>query len=68
MKRIAVFGGSFDPIHIGHLALANWFLLMEQSAIDHILLLPTVHNPLKDNGSPLSNNPSAAIGAFSAPE
>lgn len=49
MKRIAVFGGSFDPIHIGHLALANWFLLMEQPAIDHILLLPTVHNPLKEN-------------------
>ena len=46
-KRIktGIFGGSFNPIHIGHLALANY--LCEFGELDEIWFLVSPHNPLK---------------------
>ena len=46
MKRIGVFSGSFNPIHIGHLALANW--ICEYAELDEIWFLVTPQSPLKD--------------------
>jgi len=46
MKKIGVFSGSFNPIHIGHLALANW--LCEYVELDEIWFIVTPLNPLKD--------------------
>ena len=46
MKKIGVFSGSFNPIHIGHLALANW--LCEYVDLDEIWFLVTPQSPLKD--------------------
>ncbi|MDR2231617.1 MAG: nicotinate-nucleotide adenylyltransferase [Tannerella sp.] len=46
MKKIGIFSGSFNPIHIGHLALANW--LCEYVALDEVWFLVTPLNPLKD--------------------
>jgi nicotinate-nucleotide adenylyltransferase len=45
--RIAtgIFGGSFNPIHIGHLALANY--LCEYSSLEEIWFMVSPHNPLK---------------------
>ena len=43
--RTGIFGGSFNPIHIGHLALANY--LCEYSELDEIWFLVSPHNPLK---------------------
>ncbi len=51
MRRVAILGGTFDPIHIGHLALANWFLLNTELHLDQVLLVPTVQNPLKKKQS-----------------
>ncbi|MDD2526123.1 MAG: nicotinic acid mononucleotide adenylyltransferase, partial [Bacteroidales bacterium] len=34
MKRVAVYSGSFNPIHIGHTALANY--ICEHGDIDEI--------------------------------
>lgn len=45
MKTIGIFSGSFNPIHIGHLALANW--LCEYEALNELWFLVTPHNPLK---------------------
>jgi nicotinate-nucleotide adenylyltransferase len=45
MKKIGIFGGSFNPIHIGHLALANY--LCEYGETDEIWFLVSPHNPLK---------------------
>ena len=42
-----IFSGSFNPIHIGHLALANW--ICEFGGIDEIWFLVTPQNPLKKN-------------------
>lgn len=49
MKKIGIFPGSFNPVHIGHLALANYIL--EYSDLDEIWMMVSPHNPLKDAGS-----------------
>ena len=46
--RIGYFGGSFDPPHRGHLAVAR--LARDQFALDRVLLAPTARQPLKREG------------------
>lgn len=43
--KIGVFGGTFDPPHLGHLSLAR--ACMAQLELDEILFLPANRNPLK---------------------
>lgn len=45
MRRIGVIGGSFDPIHHGHLLLARFAL--EQIPLDEVLFIPAADQPLK---------------------
>ncbi len=45
MKRIGLFGGSFNPIHNGHISLASWML--QHSYVDEVWLLLSPKNPLK---------------------
>lgn len=45
-KKTGIYSGSFNPIHIGHLALANW--LCEFTELDELWFLITPHNPLKE--------------------
>ena len=44
--RIGIFGGSFNPIHIGHLALANY--ICEYEELDEVWFVVSPHNPLKE--------------------
>lgn len=44
-KKIGLYFGSFNPIHIGHLVIANH--LVENSDLDEIWLVVTPHNPFK---------------------
>ena len=43
--KVGIFGGSFNPIHVGHLALANY--LCEFGRLDAVWFLVTPQNPLK---------------------
>lgn len=45
MKEVALYFGSFNPIHIGHLALANW--LCEFCEIDELWFVVSPCNPFK---------------------
>lgn len=45
--RIGLFGGAFDPVHIGHLRVAESFL--KSHLIDELHLLPTAYPPHKKN-------------------
>ncbi len=45
-KKIGLYFGSFNPIHIGHLIIANHFL--EFSDLDEIWFVVSPHNPLKE--------------------
>lgn len=50
--RIAFFGGSFDPPHLGHLAIAR--AAADRLALDHVLVAPVGTQPLKSELKPAS--------------
>ncbi|WP_142784760.1 nicotinate (nicotinamide) nucleotide adenylyltransferase [Changchengzhania lutea] len=52
--KIGLFFGSFNPIHIGHLVIANH--LAEYSDLDQIWFVVTPHNPFKKKSSLLDNH------------
>lgn len=47
--RVGIFGGSFDPIHLGHLILAESCL--EQARLDEIIFMPSNMAPHKREGA-----------------
>ena len=51
MKKIAMFGGSFNPPHIGHLELAQAFI--DRLSLDKLLLIP-VFSPPHKSGSEMA--------------
>jgi nicotinate-nucleotide adenylyltransferase len=50
--RLGIFGGSFNPIHLGHLLLAESF--REHLALDRLLFVPVGRPPHKDAGDVIS--------------
>lgn len=46
--KIGIFGGSFDPIHAGHVSLAKYVL--DHTYLDEIWLMISPLNPLKPQG------------------
>jgi nicotinate-nucleotide adenylyltransferase len=50
---VGLFFGSFNPIHIGHMAMANY--LAEFCGLDEVWLVVSPHNPLKEKTSLLNN-------------
>ena len=47
MKRTGLLFGSFNPVHIGHLAIANY--IMEFAGLEGVWFILSPANPLKDS-------------------
>ena len=47
MLTTGIYGGSFNPIHVGHTALAEW--LVREGYVDELWLMVSPQNPLKVN-------------------
>lgn len=47
--RLGVFGGTFDPIHVGHLIIAEE--ARARFNLDRVVFVPALHSPLKSEGT-----------------
>lgn len=54
MKKIGLFFGSFNPIHIGHLILGNYIL--ENSDMEELWFVVSPQNPFKDKKTLLNDH------------
>jgi len=59
MAKIGLYFGSFNPIHIGHVIIANH--MVEYSDLDEIWMVVTPHNPHKNKISLLANHHRLAM-------
>ena len=50
VERVGLFGGSFDPIHLGHLILAE--AALEELDLDRIIFIPAGISPFKQDSPP----------------
>ena len=46
--RVGIFGGTFDPVHVGHLAIAN--AALESVPLDRVVFVLARRSPLKERG------------------
>lgn len=46
MAKIGIYGGSFNPVHFGHVGLAEW--VVAHTDLDEVWLMVSPNNPLKD--------------------
>lgn len=49
MAKVGIYGGSFNPVHFGHVGLAKW--VIENTDLDELWLMVSPLNPLKASNS-----------------
>ncbi|MBO4586317.1 MAG: nicotinate-nucleotide adenylyltransferase [Bacteroidales bacterium] len=54
MRRTALFFGSFNPIHVGHLIIAN--CMLQQEDVDEVWFVVSPQNPLKERATLLADH------------
>ena len=54
MKRIGLLGGSFDPVHLGHLLVAQ--AALEELGLDRLFFIPAAQSPFKPDPKPIPAN------------
>lgn len=59
MKKIGLFGGSFDPVHIGHLLVAR--AAKEELQLDKLFVIPAAQSPFKPQTTPAPATLRAAM-------
>jgi nicotinate-nucleotide adenylyltransferase len=48
--KLGLFGGSFDPVHLGHLLVAQ--AAIEESGLDRLFFIPAAQSPFKPESKP----------------
>jgi nicotinate-nucleotide adenylyltransferase len=48
--KLGIFGGSFDPVHLGHLLVAQ--AAMEELGLDRLFFIPAAQSPFKPENKP----------------
>ena len=54
LKHVGLFFGSFNPIHVGHLIIAN--SMLELTDMDEVWFVVSPHNPLKERRTLLADH------------
>src|SRR6266850_391708 len=54
MQRIGLFGGSFDPVHLGHLLVAQ--AAREELELSRLYFIPVTQSPFKPESKPTPAN------------
>lgn len=57
--KIGIYSGSFNPVHIGHIALVDY--IVSQKIVDEAWLIRSPQNPLKASNTLLSDEHRAAM-------
>ena len=52
--NVCVYSGSFNPIHNGHIALAEY--LVDRQIVDEVWVIITPQNPLKPSNNLINDN------------
>lgn len=50
MRRLGLYGGSFDPVHLGHLLVAR--AALEELGLDAVAFIPAARSPFKPSAAP----------------
>ena len=58
-QRIGILGGTFDPPHRGHLAIAR--AAMDQYGLDRVILMPSGHSYFKDHQARKVTDPAVRL-------
>lgn len=53
MKKVGLYFGTFNPIHVGHLIIANY--MADYTELDEVWMIVTPQNPLKQKSSLLAD-------------
>lgn len=54
VERIGLFGGSFDPVHLGHLLVAQ--AAREEFGVDRVFFIPAARSPFKPDSAPAEDH------------
>jgi nicotinate-nucleotide adenylyltransferase len=54
MTKIGLFGGSFDPVHLGHLLVAQ--AAREELGLDRLFFIPAAQSPFKPDSQPTTGS------------
>ena len=59
MQRLGLFGGSFDPIHLGHLLMAQ--AAFEELQLTRLYFIPAARSPFKPDRQPAPDAQRTAL-------
>ena len=59
MKKVGLFFGSFNPIHVGHMIIADF--VANNTNVDEVWFVVSPHNPLKEKKSLLADHHRLAM-------